>query len=138
MKEEIKPVKPSKISDHLANERTYLAWMRTSLGIMAFGFVMERFSLFTSQMAAASEKFHLNAVHNNALLQQKASEFGAVLIAFGMLMSLLAYLRYKRIKRQIEKEIVYAPRGFLESALIWVVAGIGICLMFFLYTPVGQ
>ena len=32
--------------DHLANERTFLAWIRTSIGIMAFGFVVVKFSLF--------------------------------------------------------------------------------------------
>ena len=37
--------------DHLANERTYLAWIRTSIGIMAFGFVVERFALFMKQMS---------------------------------------------------------------------------------------
>ena len=33
-------------SDHAANERTFLAWVRTSIAVMAFGFVIERFDLF--------------------------------------------------------------------------------------------
>jgi putative membrane protein len=37
-------------ADHLANERTFLAWVRTSIGIMAFGFVVVKFSLFTKQI----------------------------------------------------------------------------------------
>ncbi|MDA8423568.1 MAG: DUF202 domain-containing protein, partial [Nitrospiraceae bacterium] len=36
---------------HMANERTFLAWIRTSVAIMAFGFVVEKFSLFVKQMA---------------------------------------------------------------------------------------
>lgn len=35
---------------HMANERTFLAWIRTSIGIMAFGFVMEKFALFVKQI----------------------------------------------------------------------------------------
>jgi putative membrane protein len=35
---------------HMANERTFLAWIRTSIGIMAFGFVVERFALFLKQV----------------------------------------------------------------------------------------
>ena len=35
---------------HMANERTFLAWIRASIGIMAFGFVVERFALFVKQM----------------------------------------------------------------------------------------
>ena len=40
-------------SDHSANERTFLAWVRTSIAVMAFGFLVEKFDLFL-QMAAPS------------------------------------------------------------------------------------
>ena len=33
-------------SDHAANERTFLAWLRTSIAVIAFGFVIEKFNLF--------------------------------------------------------------------------------------------
>ena len=33
-------------SDHAANERTFLAWIRTAIAVMAFGFLVERFDLF--------------------------------------------------------------------------------------------
>ena len=33
-------------SDHAANERTFLAWVRTAIAIMAFGFVVAKFDLF--------------------------------------------------------------------------------------------
>ena len=36
--------------DHMANERTFLAWVRTSIGIMAFGFVVEKFALFIKRL----------------------------------------------------------------------------------------
>jgi len=39
--------------DHSANERTFLAWVRTAIGIMAFGFLVEKFDLFL-QLAAPS------------------------------------------------------------------------------------
>src|SRR5215469_2800993 len=32
-------------SDHAANERTFLAWVRTAIAVMAFGFLIERFDL---------------------------------------------------------------------------------------------
>jgi putative membrane protein len=44
------------ISEHLANERTFLAWIRTGIGIMAFGFVVVKFSVFLVQVGNLSEK----------------------------------------------------------------------------------
>ena len=44
--------------DHMANERTFLAWIRTSIGIMAFGFVVEKFALFIKQIALLLGKSH--------------------------------------------------------------------------------
>ena len=38
--------KPQHISDHLANERTILAWIRTSISVIALGVAINRFSLF--------------------------------------------------------------------------------------------
>jgi len=40
-------------SDHSANERTFLAWVRTSVAVMAFGFIVEKFDLFL-EIAAPS------------------------------------------------------------------------------------
>lgn len=36
----------ARYSDHASNERTYLAWIRTAIAIMAFGFLIERFNIF--------------------------------------------------------------------------------------------
>src|SRR6476646_7271039 len=43
-----------KVSDHLANERTFLAWVRTSLGLIGLGFVLARMGLFLRQFALAA------------------------------------------------------------------------------------
>lgn len=59
-------------SDHLANERTFLAWLRTSIGIMAFGFVVVKFSLFVKQISLllgksnfhSTERLFLNHGHS--------------------------------------------------------------------------
>jgi len=41
-------------SDHAANERTFLAWVRTGIAVIAFGFVVEKFNLFVLTMATAN------------------------------------------------------------------------------------
>ena len=45
--------RPNRIRDHLANERTFLAWVRTSLGLIGLGFVVARMGLFLQQLATA-------------------------------------------------------------------------------------
>jgi Domain of unknown function (DUF202) len=46
---------------HMANERTFLAWIRTSIGIMAFGFVVEKFALFIKQMSIVLGKSNIES-----------------------------------------------------------------------------
>ena len=46
-----KSAKVGDLKDHMAHERTFLAWIRTSIGIMAFGFVVEKFALFMKRLA---------------------------------------------------------------------------------------
>ena len=41
-------------SDHSANERTFLAWVRTGIAVIAFGFVIEKFNLFVLTLANVS------------------------------------------------------------------------------------
>jgi putative membrane protein len=47
------PANPNRTRDHLANERTFLAWVRTALGLIGLGFVLARMGLFLRQLARA-------------------------------------------------------------------------------------
>jgi len=90
-----KQAKPGSPSDHLANERTFLAWIRTSIAVMGFGFVVVKFSLFVRQLALVVDK--------DVRLPGKGYSpmIGTFLIAVGALISLLAFLRYRRIEREL-------------------------------------
>ena len=41
-------------SDHAANERTFLAWVRTGIAVIAFGFIIEKFNLFVLTIASSA------------------------------------------------------------------------------------
>ncbi len=43
-----------RFSDHAANDRTFLAWVRTGIAVIAFGFVVEKFNLFVLVMAGSA------------------------------------------------------------------------------------
>jgi uncharacterized membrane protein YidH (DUF202 family) len=110
---------------HMANERTFLAWIRTAISIMAFGFVVEKFSLFLRQLpyylgrAAAPPPTGASSV------------IGIVLVALGALMGVLAFFRYRTVERQIESDR-YAPSPLLSVLLTLAVVTIGLFLTLYL------
>lgn len=116
-------------SDHAANERTYLAWVRTAIAIMAFGFLLERFDLFLSFASSG-------APHAQSHLHLRATEWvGLLLIVFGALIILLSSLRFLRYRREIASNDIHVharPLGEKLLASILVIVGL------FLVIYVGQ
>ena len=113
----------------MANERTFLAWIRTSIGIMAFGFVVEKFALFIKQMSLVLGKANIE----NALPPSHgySSIVGIFLVGFGTLMGLLAFVRYKKVERQIDED-TYQPSSILDILLLLAVLVVGIFLVIYL------
>lgn len=87
--------KKSNPSDHLANERTFLAWTRTSIGIMAFGFVVVKFSLFVKQISLLLGQE--NIIHT----QGYSGILGITLVAVGTTTAVLSYIRYRQTEQQL-------------------------------------
>jgi uncharacterized membrane protein YidH (DUF202 family) len=117
---------------HMANERTFLSWIRTSIGIMAFGFVVEKFALFIRQIT-----FFLGRASEEGTAQAQAhaagysSIFGIALIGLGAIMGLLAFIRYKKVERQIDED-TYRPSLILDILLTLVIFSMGIFLVIYL------
>jgi putative membrane protein len=120
--------KDLKIREHLANERTFLAWVRTGIGIMAFGFVVEKFSLFMKEIANFLGKPNLTS---NKFFPGISSVLGIILVVFGVLTCLLAFLKYLKILKQINSD-VYKASVNLNILLIVFVILIGILLAIYL------
>ena len=83
-------LRPDRQREHQANERTFLAWLRTSVALIAFGFALARFSLFLRQIEAAHSPEQPAAAHG--LLN--AQNLGLLLVIFGILMIGLSAWRY--------------------------------------------
>lgn len=110
---------------HMANERTFLSWIRTSIGIMAFGFVVEKFALFVKQVSYFLGKEV--AVPSRGY----SSVFGISLVALGAIMGVLAFIRYKKVEKQIDDD-AYRPSLILDILLTISILVIGIFLVIFL------
>jgi putative membrane protein len=110
---------------HMANERTFLAWIRTSIGIMAFGFVVERFSIFVKQASYFLGK------EVSPTSRGYSAILGISLVALGALMGVLSFIRYKKVERQIDED-TYQPSLILDILLTISVLAIGIFLVIYL------
>ena len=110
---------------HMANERTFLAWIRTSVAVMAFGFVVEKFSLFVKQMA-----FYLGK-ELTPPPQGYSSLIGILLVGLGVVMGVLAFFRYKTVERQIDED-TYKPSALLNALLALSIISIGVFLVLYL------
>jgi uncharacterized membrane protein YidH (DUF202 family) len=124
--------KPKGVPDrrvHMANERTFLAWVRTSIGIMAFGFVVEKFALFMKRLPflLGETKGSLPSPSSPGY----STIFGIVLVAMGAIMGLLAFVRYKRVEREINED-TYQPSTLLDILVTIGILTIAIFLIFYM------
>jgi len=83
-------------SDYLAAERTFLAWIRTGLALMGFGFVVARFGLFLQEI-------HVVAPNVPAPRHGLSIWFGTALIAAGVLIDVFASWHHVRLVRQLNR-----------------------------------
>ncbi len=114
-----------KASDHLANERTFLAWIRTSIGIMAFGFVVVKFSLFVKQVSLMIGKDYVARPRGYSAL------IGIFLVAVGAATTILSYVRYKTTQRQLEAG-QYFSSSLLLSLLTSLIFLMSVLLIYYL------
>lgn len=106
--------------EHQANERTFLAWLRTSLALIGFGFAIARFGIFLRQIGATidgpAEPIH--PLFNSQVL-------GVTLVVLGILVIGLAAWRYGVIFRQIE-ESNFRPNRWMVWLMTVIVMLLGI------------
>ena len=84
-------------SDHAANERTFLAWVRTAIAVMAFGFLVEKFDVFL-EVATPSLAGRQLSIPG----QKFANLVGLSLILVGTGMVAIAGARFLQIAKQID------------------------------------
>jgi uncharacterized protein (DUF302 family)/uncharacterized membrane protein YidH (DUF202 family) len=82
------------LRDYLAAERTLLAWIRTGLALMGFGFVVARFGLFLQELQAAQR---IPSLQSYGL----SLWFGVALIAVGVAVNLFSAWRHSRLIREL-------------------------------------
>jgi len=104
--------------EHLANERTFLAWVRTSIALMGFGFVIVKFSLFLNEISLLLDARGISAKGYSAVV-------GLIMVAVGVVIALLAFLQYRIYTKQLSnKTYISTTRLSLFITLILLTGGI--------------
>jgi putative membrane protein len=91
------PDSPTDPRIYMAAERTFLAWIRTGVAFMGFGFVVARFGLFLREMALNNNM--PVAQHTNGL----SLPAGIALIAMGLMVTVIAAIRHHRYIRALDQ-----------------------------------
>jgi inner membrane protein YidH len=114
--------------DHSANERTFLAWVRTAIAVMAFGFLVEKFDLFL-ELAVPSL-----AGRTLSLPSQKFGNIaGLALIVLGTAMVGIAAVRFVRTAKNIDREDLRPGTGSrVDIALAGLLVLLGCALFLYL------
>jgi putative membrane protein len=119
-------VTKASLSDYLAAERTLLAWIRTGLAMMGFGFVVARFGLFLKELSIARSS---TAPQHNGL----SLWFGTALIVVGVAVNGIAGWRHLRLVRELNRGQTSGSRSGLHTFVVAIlVARVGLAMAVYL------
>jgi len=114
------------LSDYLAAQRTFLAWIRTGLALMGFGFVVARFGIFLEEIRIAQ----------HAPLEQSfglSLWFGTALIATGVIVNVIAGWHHALVVRELERgEVVHFRPSAYSVAIAFFLALVGLAMVIYL------
>ena len=104
-------------TNHAANERTFLAWIRTGLAVAAFGFFLIRLNIFLDAAGGGSIP-HLAAEDAGAVVPVATRYAGLAMVAIGIAIIARSGFAFERTRRAIDRdEVIQMPRSRLESLL---------------------
>src|SRR5215469_3565296 len=113
-------------SDYLAAERTFLAWIRTGLALMGFGFVVARFGLFLEALHAGQPNFQARSYGPSFW-------FGTGLIVVGVGVNLLSAWNHVNLVRRLKRgESGFARPSSLAIAVAVILAALGLAMAIYL------
>ncbi|MGA7357196.1 MAG: DUF202 domain-containing protein [Candidatus Cybelea sp.] len=116
------PEEQLRATDTLANERTYLAYVRTALAFIAFGFVIARFSLFAREVSVL--------MHHPISGAGLSVSFGTAMAIFGIGVALLGAWRYARTDRELREGRISTLSGLAGYLISLFVVAIGAVVAF--------
>jgi putative membrane protein len=111
---------------YFAAERTFLAWIRTGLGLMGIGFAVSRFGLFLRQISVLE-------VHQNARTTGLSLWSGVALVTLGVIVTLSSVLRHIQLIHQLSSGTWQPGRVSRDAVVLGLIlAAVGIAMAIYL------
>jgi putative membrane protein len=109
------------LSEHLANERTFLAYLRTSVSLMSFGLAINRFSFYLEQFREIENRKGSVSVHGS-------QQLGIAMMILGMALLVWASIYYNHVFQQIEAQDFRPMRSgiFVVTSVLLVLGLVGV------------
>jgi len=114
----------NRYTDLAANERTYLAWMRTALALIAFGFLLERFNLLVRYFAKSMVQEKI------ASIPPIGRDEGIVLAILGLVIMVISSIRFTITTKKIRSESpeIYSFKSVLLTGGIFILLALFVLL----------
>jgi putative membrane protein len=107
----------TRYTDHAANERTFLAWIRTGLAVIAFGFFLVKLNVFVD-VTGGGNTSHPVAENAGAFAAVAARYAGLATVFTGLAIIGRSSAGFERTRRAINRdEVIQMPRSRAESLL---------------------
>jgi putative membrane protein len=119
----------TRLREHLANERTFLAWIRTSIALMGLGFVIVKFALFLKEVAIMLKDLNIK------ISEGFSAVVGTGMVAMGVILTFFAFFQYKKVETQINRQ-TYKSSSLISVLLTLVIVIGGIFLVVHLLTGI--
>jgi putative membrane protein len=132
-------IKSNYLQQNLANERTFLAWVRTGIALIGLGFIIAKFGLFIeelnlvlSQSVSEITKTPITSMQSKLLSDDTSSLVGIGIVIISIVLILFALRNYYNISKEIRYD-KYTPKHTIMYTTVIVFIAMSLAIIFYLY-----
>lgn len=132
-------IKSNYLQQSLANERTFLAWVRTCIALIGLGFIIAKFGLFIeelnlvlSQSVSEITKTPITSMQSKLLSDDTSSLVGIGIVIISIVLILFALRNYYNISKEIRYD-KYTPKHTIMYTTVIVFIAMSLAIIFYLY-----
>lgn len=132
--------KSDRSQQHLANERTFLSWVRTSIALIGLGFIISKFSFFLTEFRLIIQRYPLGSTglpidKSNFTVDQISNWIGLGAVMLAILIILFALKNYRDTHKSIETQTYVSNHNIVYATTIIIVILSAIVFIYLMQIP---